>query len=155
MILESDAFGLDMRRAFVIDDDEHIHEFVELTLAEQGFKTERFKIAKDALAALGHDHPAIIFLDVALLYSDAIDVLIGLGEQKYDGVVHLMSGGRQQLLEAVQRLGVRHGVKLAPPMGKPISRETIIRAIIGMDSLIAAPRPQRAVGKTASPAAKA
>lgn len=56
----------------------------------------------------------MIFLDVALINSDAIDVLNGLGKRKYRGLVHLMSGGRAALLEAVQRLGVRNGVAFGP-----------------------------------------
>jgi DNA-binding NtrC family response regulator len=138
---------LDFHRAFVIDDDVRIQQFVMDTLAEHGFRTESFSTAKPALEALGGEHPAIIFLDVALLHSDAIDVLIGLGEEDYAGVVVLMSAGRPQLVEAVQRLGVRHGVRLVPPLGKPIARDAVLQAVAGIKSAVDSPQPRRMTAK--------
>jgi hypothetical protein len=92
-------------------------------------------MAKEVMMSLDADHPAIIFLDVALLRSDAIDVIRGLSERRYGGLVQLMSGGRPSLLDAIQRIGVRHGMKLVPPLNKPITREAIVRAIESLRSL--------------------
>jgi purine-binding chemotaxis protein CheW len=133
---------LDMQRAFVIEDDRAIFQFFATTLAESGLTAENFQTAAPALTALANSRPAIIFLDIALLQSDAIDVLIGLGERRYQGVVHLMSGGRQQLLDAVRRLGLRHGVRLAPPLNKPVSRDAILGAVAALR------RPETAAGAT-------
>jgi FixJ family two-component response regulator len=132
---------LDRHLAFVIDDEAEIRQRVATTLAERGYKTQSFITAKDALVAFGRDHPAVIFLDVALLQSDAIDVLIGLGAQKYGGIVNLMSGGRAELVEAVRRLGVRHGVTLAPSLNKPFGRAAIVQALAGIESLLAVSPP--------------
>jgi DNA-binding NtrC family response regulator len=135
--------NLNLHRVFVIDDQEEIRQFVADALAERGLNIEGFETAKTALAALGCDHPAVIFLYVALLRSDANDVLIGLGAQDYGGVVYLMSAGRAQLVEAVQRLGARHGVKLAPPLSKPIERARLLQALDSVNDHIAALRPRR------------
>jgi DNA-binding NtrC family response regulator len=132
---------MDPRLVFVIDDEAGIRYFVATTLAQHGFKTEGFPTAASALAALADNHPAMIFLDVALLQSDAIDVLVGLGLKHYHGVVHLMSGGRPELIEAVQRLGVRHGVRFAPPLNKPFGCAAIVQAIADMPSLAATTTP--------------
>ena len=129
---------LNVRRAFVIDDDIAVQQFVTTTLLAHGFSIEGFTTAGPALAALGNEHPVIIFLDVALLNSDAIDVLVGLGRLNYCGVVHLMSAGRRQLVEAVQRLGVRHGVNLAEPLGKPVEHRAILDAIANLTPAAAA-----------------
>lgn len=120
------------RLALVIDDDARVYEFVAATLAEHGMKVASFQTAKPALVAVDAAPPAVIFLDVALINSDAIDVLNGLGQRNYRGVVHLMSGGRVALLEAVQRLGVRNGVTFGPAMMKPVTREAIVAAIARM-----------------------
>jgi len=122
---------VDPHLAFVIDDDASVRSSIEAVLAQLRMKAASFQMAKEALASLdaGH-HPAIIFLDVALLRSDAIDVLRGLGERHYGGVVQLMSGGRQALIEAVQRIGVRHGIRLAAPLHKPFEREAIMQALL-------------------------
>lgn len=124
--------AVDPRLAFVIDDEAKVREFVAAALAPLGMKVAAFQMAKEALASLDNGQPAVIFLDVALLRSDAIDVLRGLGERHYGGIVQLMSGGRPSLLEAVQRIGIRQKLKLAPPLNKPFAREAVVRVVEGL-----------------------
>jgi two-component system, OmpR family, response regulator len=126
---EAAGVPVDPGLAIVIDDDAEIRQFIESTLAQLGLKAASFDMAREALAAIDGGHPAIIFLDVALLRSDAIDVLRGLGQRRFAGIVQLMSGGRLALLEAVQRIGVRHGIRLATPLNKPLTHEAIVRVI--------------------------
>lgn len=114
---------------FVIDDEQAICQVLTLTLVRRGFRVETFPTAKAALAALDHEAPALIFLDMALSQSDAIDVLNGLGHRGYRGTVYLMSGGRFELLEAVHRLGARQGIKLANPLQKPFRASDILAAL--------------------------
>ena len=91
------------RYAFIIDDEEGICRLITLTLAALGVKSEFFHTAGEACAAIEHRRPALIFLDIALKGSDAIDVLRELGEKSYTGTVQLMSGSNQALLEDVRR----------------------------------------------------
>jgi DNA-binding NtrC family response regulator len=125
----ADGVVVKAQLALVIDDDAALRQFIEAALTHLGMKVATFDMAKDALASLDHAHPAVIFLDVALLRSDAIDVLRGLGERRYGGIVQLMSGGRPSLLQAVKRIGVRHGLRLATPLNKPFARETIAQLV--------------------------
>ena len=74
-----------------------------------------------------------------MLRSDAIDVLRGLGERRFGGIVQLMSGGRSSLLDAVQRLGVRAGVKLSLPLSKPFTRDVIQARPVGQDTAAVVP----------------
>ena len=113
------------RNAFVIDDEEGICKVVTMTLASMGIETEKFHDAKGAVAALDRQLPAVIFLDVALEGSDAIDVIRGLGERGYGGVVQLMSGSNIALLEDVAQVGARHGLNMLPPLQKPFRPEAI------------------------------
>src|SRR5689334_9216834 len=71
--------------AFVVDDEDGICKVVAMTLVGMGIETEKFHAARTALAALEQRPPAIIFLDVALAGSDAVDVIRGLGERGYGG----------------------------------------------------------------------
>ncbi|HEY6255052.1 MAG TPA: response regulator [Xanthobacteraceae bacterium] len=130
--------------AFVIDDDLHICQFVASTLAEEGIRADNFQTAKTALAALAASRPAVIFLDVALSQSDAIDVLRGLGKHRYDGVVQLMSGGTPSLLAAIRRIGVREGIALGEPLKKPVTREAIVQVLAGAGLSGTAARAERA-----------
>ena len=110
-------------RAFVVDDEDGICQLIMMTLATMGVEAKKFHSAADAVAALDHELPAIIFLDVALQKSDAIDVIRGLGERGYGGVVQLMSGSNVDLLEDVRRVGARHGLNMRPPLSKPFRAE--------------------------------
>jgi DNA-binding NtrC family response regulator len=131
---ETDAACVDsdLHAVFVIDDDVGVSQFISMTLANLGIKADVFRTAKEALAALDRGHPALIFLDVALIQSDAIDVLRGLGERRYGGVVQVMSGGNPSLLQAVQRIGARHGMTLVSPLQKPFRRDAIIQLAVSL-----------------------
>jgi EAL domain-containing protein (putative c-di-GMP-specific phosphodiesterase class I)/ActR/RegA family two-component response regulator len=132
--LDGDAVSSDMRKfqplhAFVIYDEEGICRLITLTLAALGIKSEFFHTAPQAVAALEHRQPALIFLDIALKGSDAIDVIRTLGEKSYTGTVQLMSGSNQTLLEDVRRVGIRHGLNMRPPIEKPFRLEVIRQAV--------------------------
>ena len=111
--------------AFVIDDEDGICKLITMTLATMGVASKKFHTASEAVAALETGLPAIIFLDVALKKSDAIDVIRGLGERGYQGIVQLMSGSNVELLEDVRRIGARHGLTMRPPLTKPFRAESI------------------------------
>jgi EAL domain-containing protein (putative c-di-GMP-specific phosphodiesterase class I)/FixJ family two-component response regulator len=110
---------------FVIDDDEGVSRFVMRALESLGLEARRFRDAPTAVAALDVRLPEIIFLDVALEKSDAIEVIRGLGERSYKGVVQLISGSNVGLLEDVKRIGERHGLSMRAPLEKPFRAETL------------------------------
>ena len=114
--------------AFVVDDERGICRFIGRALEALGFAVATFSNAKDALAALDSQEPKIIFLDLALSQSDAIDVIKGLGERRYTGIIQLMSAN-PRLLEAIQRVAVRDRLNIRPPLSKPFKDEAI-RAVI-------------------------
>jgi DNA-binding NtrC family response regulator len=127
--------------AFVIDDERGICLFVGKVLEKLGFAVSTFSKADEALAALGRLAPKIIFLDIALKQSDAIDVIKGLGEQRYAGIIQLMSGN-PRLLEAIQRVAERDRLNIRPPLSKPFKGEAIRQVIAEaqVDGLMAAAR---------------
>jgi DNA-binding NtrC family response regulator len=111
--------------ALVIDDDEDVCKLFATTLGDLGIECAAFSAAKPALASLDLRWPAIIFLDIALEQSDAIDVIRSLSQRQYSGTLQLISGQRTWLLEAVQRLALRHALTLRPPLKKPIEAHVI------------------------------
>jgi DNA-binding NtrC family response regulator len=118
--------------ALIIDDQEDICRFVATVLADLGVESASYVTATPAIASLDQRRPAAIFLDVALEQSDAIDVIKGLSEKHYTGIVQLMSGGRLPLLEAMQRIGARYGLVLRPALQKPFRGEDLRRAIVSL-----------------------
>jgi DNA-binding NtrC family response regulator len=123
--MDAASITIDSQLAVIIDDDAGMRTFIATALGQLEMKAAAFEAAKEAFAFIDGCHPAIIFLDIALLRSDAIDVLHGLRERRYGGVVQLMSGGRPALLDAIRRIGARDGIKLAAPLSKPFAREAI------------------------------
>lgn len=145
-----DQFGAGPPRVFVVDDEVNICKVISMTLSTMGVDSESFHTAPDAIAALGERLPSIIFLDVALRKSDAVDVIRGLGERGYGGIVQLMSGSNVQLLEDVRRVGARHGLNMYPPLTKPFRAEAIRRIITDarvVDNAIAAVNLDEALAK--------
>jgi FixJ family two-component response regulator len=118
--------------AFIIDDEEPICQLIAMTLTTLGVASESFHAAKPAIAALAERRPAVIFLDIALAGSDAVHVVKGLSGINYDGPIQLMSGGNAMLVEAVQRIGARHGLTLRPPLQKPFRREAIREVVASL-----------------------
>lgn len=116
--------------AFVIDDETGICKFVSIALSNLGLRSESYHTASQATAALERGHPEIVFLDIALEGSDAIEVLRSLGERRYSGVVQLMSGSNTDLLDDVRRVGARHGLIMRAPLHKPFRREAIRHAVM-------------------------
>jgi DNA-binding NarL/FixJ family response regulator len=92
-------------------------------------------MANPAIASLDQRRPDIIFLDIAVEQSDAIDVIRGLSEKHYVGIVQLMSGGRPSLIQAVQRMGRRYGLNFRPPLQKPIGVAALQELIVSVDSV--------------------
>src|SRR5580704_5466674 len=104
---------------FVIDDEDAICDIVTKAFVKLGIETRKFHTAKAAFAELENGHPPVILLDVALAGSDAIDVIHGLSARRYAGIVHVMSGARSSLVDAVERIGVREGLAFGRPLYKP------------------------------------
>jgi DNA-binding NtrC family response regulator len=115
--------------AFIIEDDRAIRQLMEIVLAQLGVETASFERADKALAAFDARRPQIAFLDIALEQSDAVDVINGLGRAGYDGIVQLVSGADPTIMEVVQRIGLRQGLRLPPPLFKPF-RGSAIRQIV-------------------------
>jgi DNA-binding NtrC family response regulator len=118
--------------ALIIDDQEDICRVVATALAGVGAESATYMTAKPAISSLDRRRPDVIFLDVALDQSDAIDVIKGLSEKHYKGIVQLMSGGRLPVLEAIRRIGLRYGLVVRPALQKPLRGEDLHQAIVSM-----------------------
>jgi CheY-like chemotaxis protein len=116
-------------RVFVIDDEEGICKFVATAVSSMDYEADYFTSAPLAVRALKHCSPAVIFLDIALGGSDAIEVIRMLGQRQYRGVVQLMSGTNPEILNDVRRVGERHNLIMRPPLKKPFRVDAIRKVL--------------------------
>ena len=116
-------------RVFVIDDEEGICKFVSTAVSSMDYEADYFTSAPHALRALKHCSPAVIFLDIAIGGSDAVEVIRMLGQRQYRGVVQLMSGSNPEILEDVRRVGERHKLIMRPPLKKPFRIDAIRKVL--------------------------
>jgi EAL domain-containing protein (putative c-di-GMP-specific phosphodiesterase class I)/FixJ family two-component response regulator len=115
---------------FVLDDEPGIQNILSSAAAGHGFEVKCFRSAAKALKALETIKPELLFLDVSLEGSDAIDVIRGLGTAGFRGIVQLVSGKDAVTLEEVRRVGERHSLTMLAPLRKPFRLEaarTIVR----------------------------
>ena len=114
---------------FIIDDEPAIQNLLVGALAPFGCQPEKYRSAQAALVGLQRVRPQLVFLDVSLEGSDAVDVLRGLGEAKFAGKVQLISGTHPQALRDIQLIGERHALSMLPPLQKPF-RIQAVRQIV-------------------------
>jgi EAL domain-containing protein (putative c-di-GMP-specific phosphodiesterase class I)/CheY-like chemotaxis protein len=131
--------GKQTRVCFVVDDEPGIQNIIALAAQNFGMQVERFASAAKAIAALKKFSPSLVFLDVSLEGSDAIDVIRGFGAAGFHGTVQLMSGKDPLTIEEVRRVGERHSLVMLRPMHKPFRLDKV-RAVI--QSHIEAPTPK-------------
>jgi EAL domain-containing protein (putative c-di-GMP-specific phosphodiesterase class I) len=126
---------------YVVDDETGIRQLISMVLKPMGVQIEEFASAQALLEGLDRGHPQLIFLDISLEKSDAIEVLHGLAKARYSGAINLMSGRHGSLLEDVRKIGERHRLRMLPALLKPFEVATI-RAI-ARDIFPAAPKKTR------------
>ena len=121
--------------AVVIEDNDGLCRFMSQLLTMLGMECCTFPSTKPAIDSLDQRRPAIIFLDLTLRQSDAFDVIKGLSEKKYAGVVQLMSAAVPERLDAVQWVAMRSGLSMRPPLHKPFRAEVVreVVASLGLD----------------------
>jgi EAL domain-containing protein (putative c-di-GMP-specific phosphodiesterase class I) len=112
---------------FIVDDEVGVGRFIALALRSFGVAAEYYADIPSMNEALAAREPDLIFLDVALGDSDAVDAIRLLSDRRYAGIVQLMSG--RLMLEDVLLIGERHGLRMRPPLMKPFRAEAIKRIV--------------------------
>ena len=140
-VVPSSAPPGDRLCCFIVDDEPAIQSLLSNALVQFDFHVESFNSAQTALTALKRTRPHLVFLDVSLEGSDAVDVIRGLEEARFAGKVQLVSGTHQKTLDDLRLIGERHALSMLPPLQKPF-RIQQVRQIVSenLAELLSAPQ---------------
>jgi EAL domain-containing protein (putative c-di-GMP-specific phosphodiesterase class I) len=111
----------------VIDDDPGICSLVSTVLGKMGVTSIGLPGINDLARALATTQPWIVFLDVVLDRSDAVDGIRVLRETGFTGAVQLISGKDQTLLDDIRSIGERSGLRMLTPLRKPFRSHQLKR----------------------------
>ncbi|MBV8566487.1 MAG: EAL domain-containing protein [Methylobacteriaceae bacterium] len=114
---------------YVVDDEEGVRYVISDALQSCGVATQEFDCASSLLEAVAETEPQLIFLDLSLTGSDAVDALRGLAALAYRGVVQLISGRFEALLKNINQIGQRHSLRMLPVLRKPFRRNAIRKIV--------------------------
>ncbi len=117
----------DRYECVVIDDDPDICALISRVLNKIGISSVGLSSAEALAGALKTIQPSVVFLDVALDRSDAIDGIRVLRQTGYSGAVQLISGKDSELLDNIKAIGERNGLKMLDPLRKPFRSEHLRR----------------------------
>jgi EAL domain-containing protein (putative c-di-GMP-specific phosphodiesterase class I)/CheY-like chemotaxis protein len=105
--------------AFVLDDDPRVGATLCTVLEAVGVAPRQFTDPGPFLTELQESPPDIIFLDLSLGQSDAIEVIRHLESIKYKGKLLLISGRDETTLKEITQIGEKRGLAMLPPLKKP------------------------------------
>jgi len=114
---------------FVVDGDSSIRHFLSLVLHGAGIDTEEFADGQTFRAALARRSPDIVFLNIALESTEAIECVVALGRKGYDGKVQLMSSRGSAVLEHVKSIGKQHKLHMLPSLKKPFDTSAVVKIL--------------------------
>jgi FixJ family two-component response regulator len=108
-----------VRLAFVLDDEELVGTTLCKMLSDIGIGARQFVNPAEFFDELQLSEPDLVFLDLALGKSDAIEVIHQLEHRRFSGRVILISGRDTSTLLEVERIGRAHGLSMLPSLPKP------------------------------------
>ena len=112
---------------YVVDEDGSIRHFLSLILHGAGLDTEEFADGKAFAQAIVKGSPELVFLNVSLEVSEAIEAILMLARRGYFGFVQLMSTRGAAVLEHVKSVGDQHRLHMLPVLKKPFDTAAVMR----------------------------
>jgi EAL domain-containing protein (putative c-di-GMP-specific phosphodiesterase class I)/FixJ family two-component response regulator len=128
---------------YIVEEEPSIRRFLSLILHGSGIDTEEFADGAAFRSAAAKRQPDLVFIDIPLDSSDAIESVVSLGKRGYFGCVQLMSSRGSAVLEHVRSIGERHKMNMLPVLKKPFGTAAITRILQSLKLGHAAPAAAR------------
>jgi EAL domain-containing protein (putative c-di-GMP-specific phosphodiesterase class I) len=114
---------------FIVDDEEAHRHFMSLVLEGHGIQTEAFANASELRVGLALRTPDLVFLDVPIISSLAMESLRALVDSTYRGPLQLVSSSGDIGLDSIKRFAERNTLQILPAVTKPVERAVISRVV--------------------------
>jgi EAL domain-containing protein (putative c-di-GMP-specific phosphodiesterase class I) len=114
---------------FIVEDNPAVARFISRALSDFGVTAEQFANVPALADGLKRGMPTVIFLDISLGDSDAIDAIRTLSSAGFTGTVQVMSGSNTGLLSDVRQVGERHGLRMRSPLNKPFRIDAVKQVV--------------------------
>jgi EAL domain-containing protein (putative c-di-GMP-specific phosphodiesterase class I) len=114
---------------FVVDTDASIRHFLSLILHGAGIDTQELPDGQAVRPALTQRQPKLVFLNIALESSDAIECILALSRAGYTGAVQLMSNRGSAVLAHVKSIGEQHHLRMLPVLKKPFETSVVLKVL--------------------------
>jgi EAL domain-containing protein (putative c-di-GMP-specific phosphodiesterase class I)/CheY-like chemotaxis protein len=114
---------------FLVDEEPSIRHFLSLVMHGSGIDTIEFADGGALREALATKKPDLVFHDISLESSDAIESVLALGKYGFRGPMQLMSNRGSAVLEHIKAIGVQHALHMLPVLKKPFETDAIVKVI--------------------------
>ena len=114
---------------FIVDEDEAHRRFMALVLQGHGIETGVFANAYSLREGLIRRTPDLVFLDIPVIATQAMEAMRVLVDGSYRGPLQLVSSHGEFGIDAITRFGERNSLKMLPTVRKPVDRAVIKRVV--------------------------
>lgn len=121
-------------RLLVIDDEPALADFVAQVAGECGFVPILTGDDQAFRAAVHHERPDMVALDLGMPGMDGVELLRFLAEENSRAPVLIISGFDRRVLESAFRLGEALGLTMIGPLEKPVRFQELEHVLTKMRS---------------------
>jgi EAL domain-containing protein (putative c-di-GMP-specific phosphodiesterase class I) len=114
---------------FLVDEEPSIRHFLSLVMHGSGIDTIEFADGAALRETLAHKKPDLVFHDISLESSDAIESVLALGKHGFRGPMQLTSNRGSAVLEHIKAIGVQHALHMLPVLKKPFETDAVVKVI--------------------------
>jgi EAL domain-containing protein (putative c-di-GMP-specific phosphodiesterase class I)/CheY-like chemotaxis protein len=114
---------------YVVDEEPSLRHFVSLVLHGVGVDTVECADGDALRKALITRLPDLVFHNISLESTDAIDSMLVLGKRGFRGTVQLMSNRGAAVLDHVKTVGLQQKLNMLPVLKKPFETDAILKIL--------------------------
>ncbi len=114
---------------YIVDDEDANRHFMSLVLQGYGIETGLFPNAPALREGMSRRAPDLIFLDIPIDASAAIEAVHAIGAQKYRGPLQLMSSRGSAVVDSVRQVADRYSLVTPTVLKKPVDRPAIVKVV--------------------------